>query len=150
MRCSKARKLFSPSVDGALTAAELAGLDAHIQGCRTCRERLEQIRALHVRLSSLEPLHAPNGFTTRVMANISDDGAQRAWSFFPVVERFVEAAVLALVIIIGTRAGSFLGTAFTRQNTTIASTLSLDTLEADQPASIGGAYMAMMEGINEK
>ncbi len=150
MRCSKARKLFSPYIDRALSRAELDGFEAHIKGCSECRTELERLQALHVRLSSLEPLHAPHGFTTRVMAAIADRRSQPRWSPFSVLTWFAEAAVIALIIFIGARAGTFLGTAFTRPSTTIASTLSLDTFEAVQPGSIGGAYIAMMEGTNEK
>jgi anti-sigma factor RsiW len=149
MRCSKAKKLFSPYIDRALTKAEAELFDAHIRDCNECRSRLEEMKVLHNAFSSMERLNAPYGFTTRVMANINEKRAKR-WSLFPVLGMVIEAAVVVLVIMIGTRAGSFLGTAFTGQKTSIASSLSLDTFEAVQPNSIGGAYLAMMEGQNEK
>ena len=149
MRCSKARKLFSPYIDKMLTEYETEMFEAHIGNCTQCRSGLEQTLAVHTAFGSLEPLRAPYGFTTRVMAGTEEKRAERL-SWFPVLGRLIEAAVVLVVIIIGARAGSFLGTAFNRQQTTIASSLSLDTFAAVQPDSVGGAYMIMMEGTNEK
>ena len=149
MRCTNARKLFSPYIDKALTQAETEKFEAHIGTCTRCRSGLAQTMAVHTAFSSLEHLHVPSGFTTRVMAHAEETKATRL-SLFPVFTRLIEAGLVLTVILIGTHAGSFLGTAFNRHQTTIASSLSLDTFEAVQPNSIGGAYMAMMEGTNEK
>ena len=149
MRCSKARKLLSPYIDKELTKAEAELFDAHVRDCITCRTRLEEMQVLHDSFSSMERIHAPLGFATRVMAQAEETKATRL-SLFPVFTRLIEAGLVLTVILIGTRAGNFLGTAFNRHQTTIASSLSLDTFEAVQPNSIGGAYMAMMEGTNEK
>ena len=149
MRCSKARKLFSPYIDKTLTESETEMFEAHVRDCVQCRTRLEEMQALHDTFSSMERLIAPPGFATRVMARTQEDKAKRL-SLFPVLGTLIEAAVVLVIIIIGTRAGSFLGTAFNRQQTTIASSLSLDTFAAVQPDSVGGAYMTMMEGTNEK
>ena len=149
MRCSSARKLLSPYIEKELTKAETAIFDAHVRDCVQCRTRLEEMQALHATFSSMEKLTAPPGFATRVMARTQEDKAKRL-SLFPVFGRLIEAGAILLIIILGTRAGSLLGTAFNRQQTTIASSLSLDTFEAVQPNSIGGAYMAMMEGTHEK
>ena len=149
MRCSKARKLFSPYIDKTLTESETEMFEAHVRDCVQCRTRLEEMQALHDTFSSMERLIAPPGFATRVMARTQEDKAKRL-SLFPVLGTLIEAAVVLVIIIIGTRAGSFLGTAFNRQQTTIASSFSLDTFAAVQPDSVGGAYMTMMEGTNEK
>jgi anti-sigma factor RsiW len=149
MRCSKARRLLSPYIDKELTKAEAELFDAHVRDCIKCRTRLEEMQAMHDTFSYMEGLNAPLGFATRVMANIKEKRTKRL-SLFPVLSRLIEVAVVILVIIIGTRVGSLLGTAFTGQKTSIASSLSLDTFEAVQPNSIGGAYLAMMEGQNEK
>ncbi len=149
MRCSKARKLLSPYIDKELTKPEAELLDAHVRDCIKCRTRLEEMQAIHDTFSSMERLNAPLGFATRVMAHVQNNKA-RSLSLFPILSRLIEVAVIILVIIIGTRVGSLLGTAFTGQKTSIASSLSLDTFEAVQPNSIGGAYIAMMDGNNEK
>ncbi len=149
MRCSKARKLLSPYIDKELTKAEAELFDVHVRNCIKCRTMLEEIQAIHHTFSSMESLSAPLGFATRVMAHVQEKKTRRL-SLFPVLGRLIEVAVVILMIIIGTRVGGLLGTAFTGQKTSITSSLSLDTFEAVQPNSIGGAYMAMMEGNNEK
>ncbi len=149
MRCSRAKKLFSPYIDKALTKAETELFDAHIRDCKKCRTMLEEMQAIHNTFSSMERLNAPYAFTTRVMATIDEKRTKRL-SLFPVLSRLIEAAVVILVIIIGSRAGSLLGKTFAGQKTTIVSSLSLDAFESVQPNSIGGAYIAMMEGNNEK
>ncbi|MCL4467451.1 MAG: zf-HC2 domain-containing protein [Deltaproteobacteria bacterium] len=149
MRCSKARKLFSPYIDKTLTESETEMFEAHIGACTQCRSGLEQTLAVHAAFGSLEPVRAPYGFATRVMTGLEEKREER-WSLFPVLGRIIEAAVVLVIIIIGTRAGSFLGTALNRQQTTIASSLSLDTFASVQPDSVGGAYMTMMGVTNEK
>ncbi|MCL4558535.1 MAG: zf-HC2 domain-containing protein [Deltaproteobacteria bacterium] len=149
MRCSKARKLLSPYIDDELTAVQKGLIESHIKDCVRCGSRLEALRGIQSSFARLERPAAPYGFATRVMSGRAE--RQGSLPFLPpVFTRLMEAAVIAATILIGTKAGSFLGGAFTRQKTTIVSSLYLDNFESIQPRSIGGAYIAMVEGSDEK
>ncbi len=149
MRCSKAKKLFSAAIDGEMTSLQRELFYSHIKNCIKCSEELEEIQGIHNAFTNMEKLSAPYGFATRVMAVLEENKVKRP-SFFPVFTQLAEAVLIIAIIIIGTRAGSFLGSTFMEQKTTLVSSLSLDSFEPVQPGSIAGAYTAMLEGTNEK
>lgn len=149
MKCSKVKKLLSPYIDNELTGAQKELLDAHIKACTGCSKELETLQGLHTTFVAMQNITAPYGFATRVMAALEENKVKMP-SFFPVFTRLAEAVLIIAIIIIGTRAGSFLGSMFMEQKTTLVSSLSLDSFEPVQPGSIAGAYTAMIEGTNEK
>ncbi len=149
MRCSKAKKLLSPYIDNELSAGQKHLIESHVKGCAACSTKLEVLRGLQSSFAHLAMPQAPYGFATRVMSGIAER-PKGVPLLLPVFTRLVEAAAIAAIILIGTKAGVLLGSAFVQQRSTMVSSLSLDSFESVQPNSIGGAYIAMMEGTHEK
>ncbi len=146
MRCSEARKLFSPYIDKELTKAETELLDSHIRDCTKCQIRLNEMYALHDTFGHMKRLNAPYGFATRVMSRAENESPRRSFSIFPIFVTLAETLIVIGIIVIGIKSGSFIGNTFINQKTSLVASLSLDTFEAVQPNSIGGAYIAMMDG----
>lgn len=57
-------------LDGALPPARTAAMEAHLAGCRLCREEVEQWRGLMVRLDRIPRLEPSPAFAERVMAHV--------------------------------------------------------------------------------
>ena len=53
MNCNATQKSFSAYLDGRLARAQCDAVDAHLDACPFCRQRLEESRALLRGLSSL-------------------------------------------------------------------------------------------------
>jgi len=53
MRCDEARALLDESVDGALTAEDLARVKQHLAGCRDCSSELGELQRLLARTADL-------------------------------------------------------------------------------------------------
>jgi len=149
VRCYKARRLFSPYIDGVLTKAEMEQVESHLKMCKACSAYFEEMLSVHNEFAHLTRFVAPSGFATRVMANIEAKDNERL-PIFNMLTMFIKVALIVLTIIVGTRLGSMLGTSLAMQKSNIEEALSLDTLKAVQPHSIGAAYLAMVEGGNEK
>ena len=77
MKYRHVKKMISRYVDDELTPEEKKDFDAHIRSCVSCREELEETRALHRLFASAERFPAPYGFATRVLANLSEKEALR-------------------------------------------------------------------------
>ncbi len=68
MTCAESRDLFSARADGALSAAERDGLEAHLASCADCRREWQRFAATVGLLQAVEPARAPAGFVERVVA----------------------------------------------------------------------------------
>ncbi len=68
MTCAESRDLFSARADGALSAAERDGLEAHLATCADCRREWQRFAATVGLLQAVEPARAPAGFVERVAA----------------------------------------------------------------------------------
>jgi hypothetical protein len=145
MRCSKAIKLFSPSVDEELSEREQTSLETHLEGCRECSAKFGEIRNMHHMLAQAEKFKAPYGFSTRVMANLAEESPKKRL-FVPFFTKFAEALVILAVITTGIVSGNFLfKTALAGNEQNIATFFSLDVFDASPRDSVGGAYLAMLE-----
>jgi hypothetical protein len=65
-----ARAQFSALIDGVLTAAEAAEVEAHVAGCPACRADLAQLRATVTLVRGVEPVQVPDGFAAAVRGRI--------------------------------------------------------------------------------
>lgn len=151
MRCSKARKLMSAFLDGALSAGEREAMAGHLARCGACAGVIQALEATQ-RLFQGERFRAPAGFSRRVMTNLEPAVPSRFFSLFFV--RFAEAAVLFLVIGIGVVFGRFWepapGPPKPPSLRAELSLLSLDLFDPAPAGSLGGAYLAMTEVRNEQ
>src|SRR5262249_46452498 len=102
--CHDARELFSARVDGALTDAERAGVDAHLAGCPACRRELARFEATVGLLRAVGPGRAPVGFVDRVLAAAEPESwleRLRRRLFSPVaLRRPIHVTVVAMVALI--------------------------------------------------
>ena len=145
MRCSKATKLFSSSLDEELSEREKMSFETHLKNCGGCRAKFDEIRNVHQMFARAERFNAPYGFSTRVMANLSEEQSKQRW-FIPLFMRFAEGLLVLAVITTGILSGNFLiQTSLTRSERNIATFFSLDAFDATSRDSVGGAYLAMLE-----
>ncbi len=151
MKCSKARKLISPYIDGELTEDDKREFEDHIRACESCRAELEANQEVHQLFVNSENFTAPFGFHSRVMANVST--AKPGWSpRIPIRVRLAEAAMVLLLIAVGIASGSFLVKGLLPEGTGngMMASLHLDVFNSAPPGTLGGAYLAMTEVNHEK
>jgi predicted anti-sigma-YlaC factor YlaD len=150
MKCSKAKNLISPYIDGELCGSDRVKLEEHIKVCESCLSMMKEMQGLHQVFVSTKKYEAPYGFHTRVMANVKTATPAR-YPRIPIPVRFAEGAVILLLIAVGIMSGSLLTRGHTPEKADyeIAS-LHLDVFDSAPPGTLGSAYLAMTEGRNEK
>jgi anti-sigma factor RsiW len=95
VRCTDARKAFTRRLDGRLTAAERAALDAHLSSCGGCRAGLARWEAAAIALRALGPTAAPAGLAERAYRAAMAGGARA--EPVPLAASFVGAARRAVL-----------------------------------------------------
>jgi anti-sigma factor RsiW len=71
VNCEDLRDLFSPYLDGQLTAAEADRLAAHVRTCPSCQEQLAALRFTSGLVSALPQAPLPADLAPRVVARVS-------------------------------------------------------------------------------
>lgn len=149
MKCSNAKRLISPYMDGELDTDLKQSLRTHMDNCAKCGSEFDEAVKLRGLLARAERFKAPYGFATRVMANAAaDKTGGRAW--MPLFAKFAETVVVLAMVAAGIISGGFLLNGLAPENNGFASSFSLELFEPTPPGSIGGAYLAMMETGHEK
>lgn len=150
MKCSKVRKLISAYIDSEVSPKERETVGFHVKECDSCAAILEEMQNMHNLFAQVEKFNAPFGFSVKVMANVTTGNESRfSWIWFS--GRLAQAVVLLMIAAMGTISGKFVaGSITSTKGNTIVSSLSLDVFNATPPDSLGGAYLAMMEGSDEK
>ena len=72
--CEQMREYLSARLDGELTPAQEAELEAHLASCARCRALARRMNLLEEVLRDLEDDLAPEGFTEQVMEEIRERG----------------------------------------------------------------------------
>jgi anti-sigma factor RsiW len=147
--------MISQYVDDELSLDEKKDFDSHIESCASCREGLEETRALHRLFASAQRFPAPYGFATKVLANLEEKEGSRLRSLLSVRPFFLRAAqvTFALVVMtIGIISGNLLLAERTDPigQTAVQETFSLDLFQATPPDSIGGIYNTLMRPSHER
>ena len=155
MKCSHAIKMISQYVDDDLTPDEKKDFDSHIRSCTSCREALEETRAIHELFASAPRFPAPYGFATRVLANLDEKQRARTGRIFGFRPFFLRAAQVAFALVVmalGVISGNLLLPERTEHigQTAVQETFSLDVFQATPPGSIGGIYNTLMRPSHEK
>jgi anti-sigma factor RsiW len=155
MKCRHVKRRISQYIDEELTPDEKKEFDSHIQSCASCREELEETRALHQLFASAPKFPAPHGFATRVLASLEEKERSRVrglLGFRPLFLRAAQVGFALVVITIGVVSGNLLLAERTDQigQTAVQETFSLDLFQATPPDSIGGAYVTLMGVNNER
>lgn len=76
MQCSRAKRLFSPYLDGAVTGAEMLALQEHLSGCGACAEEYRGLRRTQQLVVSMGRVKAPEDLGLRLRVAISREAAQ--------------------------------------------------------------------------
>ena len=79
MKCSKAQKLISASLDGELDEARERAAKAHLAKCRACQCFAADLPRCAAALDWLTIPDVRPGFTARMMARIPESKAGRIW-----------------------------------------------------------------------
>lgn len=107
--CEYYREKISCLIDGELSPEETAGLEAHIAGCPECRALYEAFTAVSAALSEgmEEP---PEHIAPSVMQEVRAIAGRKKRGMW--IKCLSAAACLALVVLVGAKAGLFGGTSY--------------------------------------
>jgi putative zinc finger protein len=75
MRCTEAKALFSPYLDGAVTGRQMLGVEQHLAGCATCRQEYQLLRETQRMLVSVGRPKAPEDLGLKLRLAISREAA---------------------------------------------------------------------------
>jgi hypothetical protein len=78
MGCEDVRERLSDRLEGGLAAAELASVEAHLEGCAACQLQAQQLEAVKVLLRAVPRESLPAGFEDRVHAALEAVPAEGA------------------------------------------------------------------------
>jgi hypothetical protein len=76
MTCPKAKRLFSPYLDGRVSGAEMLALQRHLQVCPNCNRHYESLRQTQQLLMSVGRPKAPEDLALRLRVAISHQVAE--------------------------------------------------------------------------
>ncbi len=76
MKCSQARSLFSPYLDGAVTGTQMRSVAQHIDACAACRDQYLSLRRTQELLTSVGRRKAPDDLSLKLRLAISREAAQ--------------------------------------------------------------------------
>ena len=118
MKCTEAKTLFSPYLDGVLTGAQMLGLGRHLDGCGACSENYVSLRRTQQLLSNVGRRKAPADLALKLRVAVSGEVARSrrpfmggAWTRIEnALNAFmvpVTAGLVAAVTIFGILMGSF-------------------------------------------
>jgi anti-sigma factor RsiW len=158
MRCVKVATMLSAYLDGELTPSDAGGVEAHLDGCKACRQRLDSLRRLQDLLAELPAPAVPGGFTLRVVAEVRTgtrfSAPHRARSTvrrygLPVARAAAMAAVMLLGIYLGVTSAT-MGSkeeakAFEDSGQELSAALYAESFDLLPKDSLAAQYLAPLE-----
>ena len=75
MRCTEAKELFSPYLDGAVTGRQMLGMERHLAGCAGCQQEYQLLRQTQRMLVSVGKPKAPQDLGLKLRLAISREAA---------------------------------------------------------------------------
>jgi hypothetical protein len=75
MRCTEAKGLFSPYLDGAVTGTQMLGVERHLAGCAVCGQEYQLLRQTQRMLVSVGRPKAPEDLGLKLRLAISREAA---------------------------------------------------------------------------
>jgi Putative zinc-finger len=75
MKCSQAKSLLSPYLDGAVTGTQMLAVSKHLDICAHCRQEYDLLRQTLQLLTSLGPRKAPDDLALKLRLAISREAA---------------------------------------------------------------------------
>jgi len=76
MKCSQAKPLFSPYLDGAVTGTQMMALRRHLDSCDACHDRYSSLRQTQQLLTAVGRRKAPRDLPLQLRLAISREAAQ--------------------------------------------------------------------------
>jgi Putative zinc-finger len=76
LQCARAKRLFSPYLDGAVTGAQMLALEKHFSACRACSEEYQELRRTQQLLVSVGRPKIPSDLGLKIRLAISREAAQ--------------------------------------------------------------------------
>ena len=117
MRCTEARTMLSPYLDGVLTGIQMRNLGEHLSGCDDCNRQYVTLRHTQRAVANLGRKQVPPELALRLRVAVSRDAAERRNRFEGIRIRLenvfnafmvpATAGVLTSVIIFGLLIGLF-------------------------------------------
>lgn len=114
MRCSSCEPLLDRYIEGTLKPPEMIAVSAHLRQCESCRELLEELKAVDGLLATTAAGELPHNFTFAVMAEVRTLPAPRArqhpvWSFLAVYSAAAWVAAVVAMALTGTHPATVFG-----------------------------------------
>ncbi|TLS34923.1 anti-sigma factor family protein [Pseudalkalibacillus caeni] len=102
MKCEKEAVLLMHKVlDQEATATEKLQLNYHLKSCADCRDYFEELREAESFLQSAPEVRAPNGFTSKVMAQLPAEKKTVRFKRWMKMHPLLTAAVLFFILMTG-------------------------------------------------
>jgi len=98
MKCSQAKSLLSPYLDGVLTGTQMLALGAHLDSCDTCSGEYAGLRQTQQLLASVGRRQAPEDLALKVRVTISREIAQARRPYFADLRVRVDNALQAFMV----------------------------------------------------
>jgi len=98
MKCSEAKSLFSPYLDGMVTGTEMLALSEHFATCAYCDNEYESLRQTQQLLTSIGRRKAPDDLALKLRLAISREAAQARRPYFHDLRIRVENAIQAFMV----------------------------------------------------
>jgi Putative zinc-finger len=76
MQCARAKRMFSPYLDGAVTGTEMLALQKHLSSCTRCNGKYEALRRTQQLVMGIRRPKAPDDLGLRLRLAISREAAQ--------------------------------------------------------------------------
>ena len=98
MQCPQAKRLFSPYLDGAVTGAQMLGLQDHLSGCPACHREYQALRRSQQLLVSMARPKAPADLGLKLRLAISREAAAARRAPFEALRVRLENAMQAFMV----------------------------------------------------
>ncbi len=76
MKCTEAKSMFSPYLDGAVTGTEMLSLTRHLDGCVDCQREYVSLRQTQQLLATMRRRKAPDDLSLKLRLAISREVAR--------------------------------------------------------------------------
>jgi len=98
MKCTEAKSMFSPYLDGAVTGTEMMALTRHLDSCGRCQREYVSLRRTQQLLMSVGRRQAPADLSLKLRLAISREVAQSRRPYFHDLRIRVENAVQGFMV----------------------------------------------------
>ena len=98
MKCAEAKELLSPYLDGAITGAEMLGLQQHLEQCADCTGEYNALRRTQQLLTSMGRVKEPADLGLKLRLAISREAAEARRPRFEGLRLRIENGVEAFMV----------------------------------------------------